>query len=272
MERVKIVVPAESFSARRGLRPTAVDIRVRDDAPGELREAVIQIALDAGISPAPQRNILTRILRVLPDPYNWSEYPNVFGEVQSLILGCDWNHVYDYIEALHRHLANAGSASIEGFDREVNDFFIANGIGWQLLEGVIEIRGPEAFELSLQSARDATANRLPRANQEIHEALLDLSRRPTPDLTGAVQHAMAALEAVARHLVGNQKPTLGAIVAKYPDLLPKPLDSAVEKMWGFASDTARHGREGTDLKRETVELVVGIVGVVVEFLLKQPAS
>jgi hypothetical protein len=241
---------------------------MRDDAPRELREAVVQIARDFGITPGTQRSILTRILRVLPDPNNWSEYPNVWNEVQWLVLNCEWYHVYDYIEALHECVSAGESNSAEAFAREINDFFVANGIGWQLIAGLIEIRGPEAFEASLAAAQDATRDTLPRAHQEVHEALLDLSRRPEPDLTGAMQHSMAALEAISRRLVDDEKPTLGEILKRHPDLLPKPLDTAVEKMWGYASETARHGREGTVLKVEEVELVVGVVGSLVSYLLK----
>jgi len=39
---------------------------------------------------------------------------------------------------------------------------------------------------SLEAARRNTAR------GEIHEALGDLSRRPAPDITGAIQHAMVA--------------------------------------------------------------------------------
>lgn len=74
---------------------------MREDAPAELREAVIQIAVDFGFGPHDQRAILCRILRVLPNDNNWSAYPNVWGEVQDLIRGCEWFHVYDYIEALY---------------------------------------------------------------------------------------------------------------------------------------------------------------------------
>ena len=47
---------------------------------------------------------------------------------------------------------------------------------------------------------------------KIHEALQDLSRRPQPDLTGALQHALAALECLARDVTGENKPTLGQLM------------------------------------------------------------
>jgi hypothetical protein len=47
---------------------------------------------------------------------------------------------------------------------------------------------------------------------EIHKALENLSKRPVPDLTGAVQHAMAALECVANDVCGENGETLGKVV------------------------------------------------------------
>lgn len=258
----------ERFSQRRGIRPIATEIRIREEAPRELREAVVQIAREVGYGPSSQRSILTRTLRVLPNQNNWSEYPNVWGEVQDLILDAEWFYVYDFIEALYQSMLQSEPGKADVFMREINDFMVANGIGWQLKDGAVEVRGPEAFEAALTGARDAAAARLPRANQELHEALGDLSRRPTPDLTGAIQHASAALEAVARTIAGDEKATLGVLLSRNRQLLPKPLDSALEKIWGYASEVARHGREGTMPSVAEVELVVGLIGQVVAYLLK----
>lgn len=46
---------------------------------------------------------------------------------------------------------------------------------------------------------------------ELHEALQDLSRRPRPEVSGVIQHAMAALECVARDVV-VRKDTLGLLI------------------------------------------------------------
>jgi hypothetical protein len=95
---------------------------------------------------------------------------------------------------------------------EVNQFFRENGIGWQLnKDGAIEVRSP-----ALGSAIGATEAGFQVANNEVREALHDLSRRPDPDLTGAIQHAQAALERVAREVTGDSKDTLGAILSKNP--------------------------------------------------------
>ena len=73
---------------------------------------------------------------------------------------------------------------------------------------------------------------------------------------------MAALECVARDACGNQKATLGEITKRYPDLLPKPIDAAVEKVWGYASEMGRHIREGREPRRKEVELIVGLAATI----------
>jgi len=77
------------------------------------------------------------------------------------------------------------------------------------------VRGASA---ALEASARATAR------QEIHEALHDLSRRPEPDRTGAVQHAMAALECVMRDVTGDASATLGDCLRRNPGILPPPLD------------------------------------------------
>ena len=87
---------------------------------------------------------------------------------------------------------------------------------------------------------------------------MDLSKRPEPDLTGAVQHAMAALECTAREITKNPSATLGDILRRHTNLFPKPLNEAVPKLWGYASETGRHLREGRTPTRLEAELIVGV--------------
>ena len=78
---------------------------------------------------------------------------------------------------------------------------------------------------------------------------------------------MAALECTARDVTGETNATLGSIL---PDLeLPKPLDTAVQKLWGFASERARHLREGQNVDALEAELVVSVACAVSLFLVKR---
>ena len=60
------------------------------------------------------------------------------------------------------------------------------------------------------------------ATNEIHQAMHDLSRRPKPDITGAIQHDMVALECVMRNASNEAKKTLGQVIGELN--LPKTLD------------------------------------------------
>lgn len=151
--------------------------------------------------------------------------------------------------------------------------FRKEGIGWQLVDGEIRVRGPEAFEAIVKSASvTLSASGRTTAATEIHEALRDLSRRPDPDLTGALQHGLAALECVMRDACGDQKATLGALLSKHKGVIPAPLDQAVEKIWGFASEQGRHVREGRQPDTEETELAVHVAAAVAAYLSKKHRS
>lgn len=263
----------QSFSRRHGFSGRK-EIVIREDAAENLRYFVVQTTLDLGWSPGQLRNVLCRVLRVSPDGRNhW--YRQIWHEIQSLINGCDWFKVYDLIEVLYASLVQSDEDSGEDkagvFAREINEFFVDEGIGWQIVSGKIVTRGGEAFETMVTEAASAlaTAER-PTAATHLHEALQDLSRRPQADLPGAAYHAMGALECVARDLTGDPKATLGEILKRHPGLLPKPLDTALSQVWGYASEVARHVLEGRDISREEAELLVGLAASVGTYLSRKP--
>lgn len=268
----------DRFSRRHGYNPPDAEITVREDAPENLRGVVVDLAYECGFSPKPLRRIVCRVLRVAPDPNNWSEYPNIDEEVRTNLRDCPWYRVYDFIEAFYGLLKeraavmpNArGESAADHFEEEINSFFRERGVGWQLLDGQIKVRGPEVFEEAVKGARRALEEAgKATAASELHEALADLSRRPDADVTGAIQHAMAALECVARDVAGDQRATLGELIRRSPDLFPKPLDQAIEKAWGYASESGRHLKEGKEPAFEEAELIVGMCGAVCQYLARK---
>ena len=135
--------------------------------------------------------------------------------------------------------------------------------------GVIAVRGSEAFSLATRDAAETMRDAgTPTAANEIHEALTDISRRPTADVTGAIQHSMAALECVARE-IDESSDTLGRIIGRL--ILPPPLDGALHKLWGFASEQGRHIQEGREPRFEEAELVVTVASAVSVYLLRHRA-
>lgn len=261
-----------AFSERHGFKPTQEpEITVRLDAPKELRGVVILLADEFGISPEPLREVICRVLLKRPNSNNWSEYPNIDGENHLLLDGADWYKVYDVIEEIVSHLENTkGSDESERFSSRLNSYFVEKGIGWKLVDGYLEARNPEALEESIKAAVQAlnsAGNNT--AQKELHEALVDLSRRPAPDVTGAIQHSMAALECVFRDAAGTPKATLGDLLKKHPNLIPSPLDQSLDKLWGYASEFGRHLREGREPEFSEAQLVVGLCAAIVTYLISK---
>ena len=105
------------------------------------------------------------------------------------------------------------------------------------------------------------------AASELREATVDLSRQP-PDLTGAVQHSLAALECVAREHCSDHA-TFGKLLQRYDGLFPKPLDKGIEMIWGFASEMGRHLQEGRTPNGEEAELLVGLATACCTYLARK---
>lgn len=140
----------------------------------------------------------------------------------------------------------------------------------EVADGQVITRGTEAFETVVKDATAVLeASGRPTTATHLHKALEDLSRRPEPDLPGAIYHAMGALEGLARNLTGNSKATLGEIVKRHPKLLPKPLDTALSQIWGYASNEARHVEEGREPSREEAELLVGLSAAISGYLTRK---
>ena len=186
---------------------------------------------------------------------------------RALVHDCEWYRVYDIVEGIHASLDAFGDGQAQVFESEVNQLFVEEGIGWQLVDGEVRLRSDEAFEKMLADGIQALDSAdMPTASEELHEAIQDLSRRPKPDLSGALHHATAALECVAREVTGDAKLTLGHILKRYPDLLPPPLNDAAAKLWGYASVQGRHAKESRTLEWAEAQMVVGICAVLCSYL------
>ncbi len=259
---------SEKFSRRFGhYKLTEKKITVREDAPEGLRRYIPMSFYDLGKKPSDLRWIVCKHLRIAPDSNNWSEYPNIEWEVNHLLENCEWYLIYDIIEIIIETLQQEDSKS---FANDINEFFITNGIGWKIENGQVETRGDEVFETAVKTVESVLETaKLQTAKTEIKEALIDLSRRPTPDITGAIQHSLACLECVAREISGEKKSTLGEIIKKYPDIIPSPLDIAVAKIWGYSSEQGRHLREGQTPDYLEAELVVELTAAISTYLGKK---
>lgn len=257
----------EGFSKRFGFaeEEKEPEITIRDEAPSHIRSGILSVA--AGNISLPSgllHDLLCDVLRRTPVRSN---SPDDAEELAKLLQACPWYHVYDFVERVYRNLTYSDPGKASYWARLINKYFVETGVGWRLVQGQLERRGPEAFKVSVDSARQSLQDAgLVTAHDEIHEAMRDLSRRPDPDLTGAIHHATGGLECTARAYTDDVKATLGDILKKHPGLVPKPLDNALSHAWGYASEMGRHLREGRKPTYPEAELVVAIAAAVCTYL------
>lgn len=252
----------DTFSQRHGFVSSDVEILIRDDAPEQVRMAVVVGAQDLGLRPSAIRETVCGVLLQRPDPSNWSEYPNVWGEVQEILDACPWYKVYEIAEALSTRLDPKGHS--EEYAEILNRCFYEYGVGWEMQNNEILRRGDTGSDTIQQALQNLEATGRKSAARELREARTDISRRPSPDTTGAIQHSIAALEVVARDILNRPNDTLGQLISRLD--IPKPIDEAVKKIWGFASNRARHVQEGQVVRLAEAELVVNFSSALCSYL------
>ena len=157
-----------TFSQRHGYSSPAKEITIREAAPESIRVVALEAAhsdswsLDA----SSMRDIVCRILRKRQDSNNWSA-GNIWREVQDLVHDCDWFKVYDIIEAFYAAAQRQGDFQ-KSYAQAINDCFIEEGIGWQLLDGKIVARGDEGFQRAVNmAASQLQENQRPTAASNI---------------------------------------------------------------------------------------------------------
>jgi hypothetical protein len=263
----------ERFSKRFDFAKNNIkNICIINDAPNELRGVLVDIAHESGIRYGTLRSLICKSLRKRENTNNWSDY-NIQLEIYDSVDGCEWYEVYDLIEEIFRYLFEASPQKNYDyiyFQDEINKYFIKEGIGWKLEKGILEIRGNEAYEKLLKDTKMIfSKTNKNTAKSEIEEAIKDLSKRPNPDITGSIQHSIAALECIARDFTGNNSLTLGDILKRNPTMIPKPLDNGITKIWGYASEFGRHLKEGKAPTLREAKLVVGLSLVISTYLIEK---
>ena len=256
----------ELFTNRMGIKIPVAEIIVRNDAPEAFRNYLLVFLKDfCGLRKI--RDIVCMATNEAPDPGNWGENDFMNSEIQTIVLNCPWYRIYDIIELFYKKIENGQHAQ---FEQGINNYFIEKGIGWKMISGKIETRGDEAFEADLVEVETVLLERkLYTSKREIKEAIADLSRRPNPEITGAVQHSLAALESVCREVTGDKKATLGKLIYNHPDIVPSPLNVVIEKIWGFSSEQGRHLQEGRAPEYDEAELLVHLSAAVCSYVCKK---
>jgi AbiJ N-terminal domain 4 len=95
------------------------------------------------------RDAVCEVLLKRPDPINWSP-GNIENEVHQLIDGAPWWKIYDIAERLYVEVGKGDFTGTQqnDYERRLNHLFREQGVGWQMENGAIAVRGSEAFALA----------------------------------------------------------------------------------------------------------------------------
>jgi hypothetical protein len=138
--------------------------------------------------------------------------------MESLVYECDWLRVHELMESVNAYFEKTSPIAAMEFAQRLNDVFIEQGIGWQIVNGEIVTRGDEAFESTVKTAVGVLEeDTKPTAAGHLRFALSALSARPRANTSGAVAHATSAIECVLGEIT-SQSMTLGKYLDKHPGL------------------------------------------------------
>jgi len=264
-----------SFSARNGYSAPRKEILYREDLPQELRRPIVKI-LRSYIPEA----VLREVQKQISDPYGLSsalnfaplefqrdESDDAFQFRRFMQYG-PWFQVYDIIEETLEQLRSYereentdpdAPARYEPLQRELNDYFIYVGIGWQVVDGKVLARGNENFEDAVNTAASSLRDSFrPTSANQIQSAIRALSERPKANTSVAVSQATNAVESLLNDITGEAL-TLGKFLDKHPKLFHPALRKGLDSIYGYASDEgARHGKEGVEPSFEAAQFVITI--------------
>jgi AbiJ N-terminal domain 4 len=258
----------DSFSQRHGLTGPPPGTLLRDEVPISFRMFLVNLPhAHVGVEIHEVHKVVCEVLQEWPD----KNLPPYYDYVRH-IKKCEWFRIYEIIEGIYQLLYGKDyySPHPSEFVKAINNAFVAQNIGWQLVNGRIVTRGDEAFENTVNTAVAVLkGGHKPTAAGHLAFAISALSARPKPNTSGAVAHATSALECVLGEITGEAT-TLGKYLDNHPDLFHPALKKGLNGVYGYASDEgARHGKEGTEPTRDDAEFAVAVCAAICTLLTRK---
>ena len=180
------------FSVREGF--SGRDLLIYDDAPDGVRYGLREVLMMLGFrTPTAQRRILCGALRVPPDPYNWSEYPNVDGEVVGLTSIDPWFKFLDGLERIPRFLP---AELVQTYFKNMNELFADESLGYRSDSGTLVRVGAAEFHAAIETARHALQDEKFAEPRRQFERAYEFRNGFPPDWANAIKEVVNSVEAV----------------------------------------------------------------------------
>lgn len=256
---------SDSFSNRYGYAHEKGDL-IYENAPEQVRVGLREVLAECSYdSPSPQRAIICKALRIRPDPNNWSEYPNIDYEVDSLIHDCEWFRFYDMCERIAQNMASSL------FEEKFNKLLREEHVGYQMKEGKMLKIGSKEFDEAVSESRVELGNpRFAVASGQFEKALAFRNSMP-PDYPNAVKEAINALEGTLQVLVNMPGTALPTLLSSLQPSLPSGLKKIYDGLYayGSASEGARHAGVGGPLPTAgEAEIIIHTAAAATRYVIK----
>lgn len=241
----------DSFSLRYGYKRKSSDI-IYKDAPQLVRVGLREILVQTGFeSPKAQRRIICQPLRRRPDPYNWSDYPNINSEVDDLIHGLAWYEFYDMCEKIARlsEIKEVGyiSQTYESvFAHKLNNLFQEENVGYRMTSSYICKVGTPEFDEAVMGALDQLQDPKFKPPLEQFTKALDFRNKLPPDHTNAIKEAVNSIEGVLQIATGKLGVALPTILSDLQPGYGSHFERIFKEVYGYgsASEGVRHAGVG----------------------------
>ena len=220
---------------------------VRLDAPDELRGIIVDLAYESGLTPDVMRSLVCQVLRTREDRTTGRRIRTLMtGSVGASIRASGTRFTTSWRPSTNdsrtRVPGNAMEKTITTLRPRSISISDGEALAGNSSMGSWKHGVPKDPRHTLSEARRGWRIPVGSGDERIHQAISDLSRRPRPDITGAIQHALAALKCVARDAAGTGKQRWA------PSFLGTLAWSRLRSIrrlrsWGSTSEQGRHLRE-----------------------------
>ena len=205
--------------------------------------------------------------------------------VKATFYDYSWHEVYDLLEFIARNHPDTEAMAPKDLDRVVrlstltcfveatNRVLEEEQAGYRLIDSIIT---PIITEVEIKEIEDALNSPGP-ASENTEKALKHLSDREQPDYENSIKESLSAVESIANLITGEKHSSLGKALPQIEKKLGHELHSAKRqallKLYGWASDEARHGLlEESNLTQEDARFALVVCSAFVNYLKTKAAN
>lgn len=157
--------------------------------------------------------------------------------IKDTIYKDHWANVLTFIE-FWAHVVDimAYSSAYEEFIRKINEIFKIEFVGYRIIDGQIT---PITDEVEINAIEEVLRNPYTEVKSHISKALEKLSDRENPDYENSIKESISSVEAMARIITEEHKPTLGQALdqlEKKGVYMHAALKQAFKQLYGYTSD------------------------------------